>query len=85
MCFRLGGDEFLVLDSFESRQELEERIHSAENELAASGSGNKVLPELSVSAGYVITEPDSGESLESYVNRADDLMYVSKKAKKLNR
>lgn len=85
MCFRLGGDEFLVLDSFESRQELEERIHSAENELAASGSGNKVLPELSVSAGYVITDPDSGESLESYVNRADDLMYVSKKAKKLNR
>ena len=49
-------------------------------------SGNQVgLFDLSISAGYVVTDKESPKKLEDYVNEADAIMYEEKKAKKAAR
>ncbi|MBR1599216.1 MAG: GGDEF domain-containing protein [Lachnospiraceae bacterium] len=85
MGFRLGGDEFLVLDHFESEELLKERTQKIEDELKKISKADNYPIELSVSVGYIITDPESGEELESYVNQADDVMYKAKVAKKMQR
>lgn len=85
MCFRLGGDEFLVLDRFVSDQELNGRCSSISEVLHDDFSKGAVRSDLTISAGYTVTDPLSDETLEDYVKRADDMMYSCKKAKKMNR
>ena len=41
--------------------------------------------QLSISAGYVITDQDSEKKLEDYVNEADEIMYQEKNEKKAAR
>ena len=38
------------------------------------------MRELSVSCGYVITEPESSLSLQDYIKAADDVMYEIKRS-----
>ena len=85
MGFRLGGDEFLVLDTYESEDVLKERISKIEEELKKVSKNDNYPIELSVSVGYVVTDPDSDEELDNYVNQADDVMYKAKVARKMNR
>lgn len=85
MGFRLGGDEFLVLDRYESEDALKERIRKIEEELKKISKNDNYPIELSVSVGYVITDPASDDELDAYVNRADDTMYQAKVARKMNR
>lgn len=85
MGFRLGGDEFLVLDHYGSEELLKERIKKIEEELKKISKNDNYPIELSVSVGYVLTDPYSDEELDSYVNRADDVMYKAKVARKMDR
>ena len=81
---RLGGDEFLVICEEPSGQEIENMIREIRHKV--EHSGNQVgLYELSISAGYVITDKESPKKLEDYVNEADAIMYEEKKAKKAAR
>ena len=85
MGVRLGGDEFLVLDVFENEDVLKERISKIEDELKKISKQDNYPIELSVSVGYVITDPSSEEELDSYVNHADDVMYKAKVARQMER
>ena len=81
---RLGGDEFLVIREELPGQEIDSVIQEIRHKVARSG--NQVgLFDLSISAGYVVTDKESPKKLEDYVNEADAIMYEEKKAKKAAR
>ena len=81
---RLGGDEFLVICEEISEQEIAAMIQNIRNKVERTG--NQVgLSNLSISAGYVITDKESSKKLEDYVNEADAIMYQEKKEKKAAR
>lgn len=81
---RLGGDEFLIIQEELPGQKIETMIKEIRRKV--EHSGNQVgLFNLSISAGYVITDKDSSKKLEDYVNEADAIMYQEKKEKKAAR
>ena len=85
LAFRLGGDEFLVVDRYESEEKLKEWCENAQLELRKLGLEKEVPIELSVSIGYMVTKPDSLESFENYMSQADEKMYQDKVARKKER
>ena len=81
---RLGGDEFLVICEELPEPEIAAMIQSIRHKVERTG--NQVgLSNLSISAGYVITDKESSKKLEDYVNEADAIMYQEKKEKKAAR
>lgn len=81
---RLGGDEFLVICEELPEPEVTAMIQEIRHKVERSG--NEVgLCNLSISAGYVITDKESSKKLEDYVNDADAIMYQEKKEKKAAR
>lgn len=81
---RLGGDEFLIIREEISKQEIEDMIEQIRHKVKRSGD-RVGLCNLSISAGYVVTDKASSKKLEDYVNEADAIMYQEKKAKKAER
>lgn len=75
---RLGGDEFGVIvqgnqaDLAPALKRLEQAVEEANN---SSGK----LYQISFSIGAITAEPQSEESLEKLVNKADELMYENKR------
>ena len=81
---RLGGDEFLVICEELPESEIIAMIQNIRQKVERIG--NQVgLNNLSISAGYVITDKESSKKLEDYVNEADAIMYQEKKEKKAAR
>ena len=81
---RLGGDEFLIIQEEVPAKEISGMIQEIRHKVKLAG--DKVgLCSLSISAGYVITEPGTEKTLEDYVNEADEMMYQEKRAKKAAR
>lgn len=77
MCFRIGGDEFIilmpnssVLQAMSLISRLRDRVKSIDPLWSTTGIG--------VSAGAVSLE--KGESADNFVKRADNLMYTNKQA-----
>ena len=83
--FRLGGDEFLLLDYEGDEQLIIKYIAGLRDELSIISKRENMPIELSVSAGYVICDPDSDMNIDTYVNLADDKMYEDKVSRKMNR
>lgn len=81
---RLGGDEFLVIREEIPEPEVTAMIQEIRHKVERSGS-QVGLCNLSISAGYVITDKESSKKLEDYVNDADAIMYREKKEKKAAR
>ena len=85
LCFRLGGDEFLIVDRCISEEDIRERLSSLGKRLEDISTREKLPITLTASTGYVIGKPDEEDTLDSLVQRADDIMYQSKVARKMNR
>ena len=83
--FRLGGDEFLLLDYVEDEQHIKSNIDDFREELSRISKRENMPIELSVSVGYVICDADSDKSIDVFVNMADDRMYEDKVSRKMNR
>lgn len=81
---RLGGDEFLVIREEIPGKEIDAMIQEIRKKVERSGD-RVGLCNLTISAGYVITDKESSKKLEDYVNEADAIMYQEKKAKKAAR
>lgn len=81
---RLGGDEFLIIREEIPGAEIEDMILEIRHKVERTGE-RVGLCNLSISAGYVITDKESSKKLEDYVNEADAIMYQEKKAKKAAR
>lgn len=76
---RYGGDEYLIIGECSH----EEEAKALQDKLMA-GVANQVskmsLPfDLTVSSGYIMTDPESSYTLAEYIQRADDVMYEQKK------
>ncbi|MCR5213676.1 MAG: GGDEF domain-containing protein [Eubacterium sp.] len=77
--FRLGGDEFLLLERFDSEDRCQKVISDIRENLLIETERNHHPIKLSISAGFVVTDPASDVKLEDYINQADNLMYLDKK------
>lgn len=75
---RYGGDEFIavgICDKEESVKKIIKKIHSnLEKRVAAM----KLTYPLTVSIGYILSDPFSDFTLIDYVNKADSIMYENK-------
>jgi diguanylate cyclase (GGDEF)-like protein len=85
LAFRLGGDEFLVVSIYEDEGKMKVWCGNMQRELADYGKRHKCPFKMTLSYGYVVTDPNSDESWDSYVKRADNRMYQYKLARKMNR
>lgn len=83
--FRLGGDEFLLLDYVEDEQHIKSNIDDLREELSRISKRENMPIELTVSVGYVICDADSDKSIDVFVNMADDRMYEDKVSRKMKR
>ncbi len=74
-CFRYGGDEFcIVLPDCEEHQAREIYLDRLREEIA------KRFPEVTISVGIVQTGPHDFLEPEALIRRADEGMYLAKKA-----
>ena len=84
ICARFGGDEYVVYaqdyteqDAIDFENRLEERLLYY----------NELLKQnflISASHGFKIVFPKQGDTIDGYINMADDQMYLKKKEKKKN-
>ncbi|TBL79511.1 GGDEF domain-containing protein [Paenibacillus thalictri] len=76
---RWGGDEFIVIHTFRSSEELR-RTHDILHQETDSLSG-KMTFDISLSAGFSLF-PRDGDQLDLLISRADKAMYSNKSAMK---
>ncbi len=78
---RLGGDEFLVIREELPAEEIWTMIEKIRTKVKRAGEKVGIC-QLSISAGYVVTDCNTEKKLEDYVNEADEMMYREKTEKK---
>ncbi len=76
MCFRTGGDEFVVLSENMTKEKAELALKRLEEE-TAKWSG-KTVHELGFSVGYAIAKDHPGVTAEGLVRESDFAMYDAK-------
>ena len=79
---RYGGDEFLLLMPAENEGDVRKLLDSISSALPDDAKKLGVPDVVSISSGFVLTDPDDRKSLDDYVLEADGLMYDEKKKKK---
>lgn len=78
--FRLGGDEFCVLMTKASEQEVKGCLGQLEKELESESAGEG-FP-IRLAAGYVFLEDNREDTIEAALARADYKMYEDKRRRK---
>lgn len=68
IVYRVGGDEFVILYSGVSEQEVQQRIQTMRDEMAKT--------EYACAFGYSMRLP--GESIHDTIRKSDELMYINK-------
>ena len=79
LAVRYGGDEFIILSPDTGAADSDVICEQIEKHLKTLYKAKKIPCKVSVSCGYVITDPKSGKSFEEYINEADKVMYAIKK------
>ena len=79
LAVRYGGDEFIILSPDTGEADSEALRTKIEKQLKALCKARKIPGKVSVSCGYVITDPESGKTVNEYINEADKVMYSIKK------
>ena len=74
-CYRIGGDEFVVLARMKKEQ-IEEALMRLDREAEAWSKDKEIR--LSLSAGYARAEEYHGLTVEELVKKADQAMYAVK-------
>lgn len=79
---RTGGDEFVLIQTYQSDEATEEMLQYIHKALEDEGRIQQLPVPLSISIGVAVTDPDSSVTLEEYVKAADAKMYEEKIKKK---
>lgn len=74
-CFRIGGDEFVVLGQM-GKEQADAVLQGLEQE-TGSWAGDRVQS-LSLAAGYALADEHPGLTVEELVKKADQAMYAAK-------
>lgn len=77
-CYRIGGDEFVVLSGM--NYELEHAVERFER-LIDTKKENLDFP-FSIAVGYARYDPQKDENFRNTIRRSDEMMYLDKKRKK---
>ena len=84
-AYRTGGDEFVLIQSYQSDEVSRELVLRIRRTLEAEGKAQKLPFPLSMSIGTVVTDPESALSFADYVKIADSRMYEEKVQKRAAR
>ena len=81
-CYRIGGDEFVIILKNKTAAETEEIINKVRCEIEFADKQSDIT--ISVAIGYVWTDTEQ-KNLEDLMQHADDEMYQDKKKTKENK
>ena len=79
---RYGGDEFCIVYPAVTLQSVLDLTARINENLKIGNEAHPEFQPIGLSMGYAIFEPETGDSPEALVRRADENMYVVKNAKK---
>jgi len=80
--FRVGGDEFLIIEDEMSEDEANSMAVKIKDGLSKSMTGGDIPYLVSISVGFITTDANSDYSFENYIDKADKIMYEEKMKKK---
>lgn len=83
-CYRVGGDEFVVIIERASEFDFPYYYNLMEWSVDSYNARQKDIP-IQIACGYAIYDPELDKSLDDTCSRADKNMYLNKKEKKRNR
>lgn len=78
IAVRFGGDEFILVGECQSEEDAENLKNQLASNLSALKQSRDLSFPLSVSFGAVVIHPGESYSLEEYLRKADEAMYVMK-------
>ena len=79
-CYRIGGDEFLIICNETSQEKIEFQLRSMTNALAEERENDSRLP--TIAYGYSIFQGGETPDFKKVLKEADDRMYFYKKLHK---
>lgn len=82
---RTGGDEFVLVQGYISEEQSQEIIDNIKSNLSDEEKRMQLPFPLTISVGYVVTDPASDRNLADYVKQADELMYADKTRRRIVR
>ncbi|MBR5400560.1 MAG: GGDEF domain-containing protein [Treponema sp.] len=75
---RYGGDEFIAVGECGSEKMVSDYVKRLNKTLSTVVNSMNLPYPLTISCGYIFTDPKSSQSLVDYINQADSIMYVHK-------
>ena len=82
---RIGGDEFVILETYAGQTDLQSSITRLQENLRRHNAESVRAYELSLSIGIVCDGLDEGSTIEALLKRGDELMYAEKRSKQQQR
>ncbi len=82
---RIGGDEFEVIFPCDSEEEVKRWCETFEQSLRNFNKKSVKPYDVYASLGYKVGVPTANDTIESYMNESDDIMYKNKLANKTRR
>ena len=75
---RYGGDEFIAVGECGSEDFVQDYIERLNKHLEKQVSTMHLAYPLTISCGYILTDPQASHNLVDYINQADSIMYIHK-------
>ena len=75
---RYGGDEFIAVGECKKEEFVQDYIDRMNQNLKKQVDSMQLAYPLTISCGYILTDPEASHSLVDYINQADSIMYVHK-------
>ena len=75
---RYGGDEFIAVGECKNEEIVDDYIERLNENLKNQVAAMQLAYPLTISCGYILTNPESNLNLVDYINQADSVMYVHK-------
>jgi diguanylate cyclase (GGDEF)-like protein len=79
---RIGGDEFVILETYGEQEEAKTSIARLEENLQKHNAESESVYELSLSIGVAVIDVNDESGIDALLTQGDKLMYEAKRAKR---